>query len=38
VVLPENSSVGYDAAADRAKSWVVTESGITVVPSPKAGR
>ncbi len=38
VTLPESSSVGFDAAADRAKGWVVTESGITVVPSPKAGR
>lgn len=34
VILPENSQVGYDADADRAKGWVVTESGITVVPSP----
>jgi glucose-1-phosphate adenylyltransferase len=32
VVLPENSQVGFDAAADRAKGWLVTDSGITVVP------
>jgi glucose-1-phosphate adenylyltransferase len=34
VVLPENSSVGFDPEADRAMGRVVTESGITVVPSP----
>jgi glucose-1-phosphate adenylyltransferase len=34
VVLPENSSVGYDAESDRAYGWFVTESGITVVPAP----
>ena len=34
VVLPENSSVGFDAEADRALGRVVTESGITVVSSP----
>jgi glucose-1-phosphate adenylyltransferase len=34
VVLPENSSVGFDAEADRALGRVVTDSGITVVPSP----
>jgi glucose-1-phosphate adenylyltransferase len=34
VVLPENSRVGFDPDADRAKGWLVTESGITVVPSP----
>ena len=34
VVLPENSSVGFDAEADRALGRVVTESGITVVPGP----
>ena len=32
--LPENSTVGFDAAADRAKGYLVTESGITVVPGP----
>jgi glucose-1-phosphate adenylyltransferase len=34
VALPENSRVGFDAAEDRAKGYVITESGITVVPSP----
>jgi glucose-1-phosphate adenylyltransferase len=34
VDLPENSRVGFDAAEDRAQGRVVTESGITVVPSP----
>jgi glucose-1-phosphate adenylyltransferase len=34
VVLPENSQVGFDAEHDRALGRVVTESGITVVPSP----
>jgi glucose-1-phosphate adenylyltransferase len=33
VVLPENSRVGFDAEQDRALGRVVTESGITVVPS-----
>ena len=34
VVLEENSRVGFDPAEDRAKGRVVTESGITIVPSP----
>ena len=34
VALPENSQVGFDAEEDRALGRVVTESGITVVPSP----
>lgn len=34
VTLPENSRVGFDAEEDRALGRVVTESGITVVPSP----
>ena len=34
VTLPENSRVGFDAAEDLALGRVVTESGITVVPSP----
>jgi glucose-1-phosphate adenylyltransferase len=34
VVLPENSRVGFNADEDRALGRVVTESGITVVPSP----
>ena len=31
VKLPENSVVGFDADADRAKGYTVTECGITVV-------
>jgi glucose-1-phosphate adenylyltransferase len=34
VVLEENSRVGFSADEDRAKGRVVTDSGITVVPSP----
>ena len=34
VVLPENSRVGFDAEEDRSLGRIVTESGITVVPSP----
>ena len=34
VVLPENSRVGFDMEEDRSLGRVVTESGITVVPSP----
>jgi glucose-1-phosphate adenylyltransferase len=34
VVLPENSRVGFDREEDRKKGWLVTESGLTVVPSP----
>jgi hypothetical protein len=26
--------VGFDPDSDRAKGWLVTDSGITVVPSP----
>jgi glucose-1-phosphate adenylyltransferase len=35
VTLPENSRVGFDPAEDRALGRIVTESGITVVPSPE---
>jgi glucose-1-phosphate adenylyltransferase len=35
VVLPENSRVGFDPEEDRRLGRVVTESGITVVPSPR---
>jgi glucose-1-phosphate adenylyltransferase len=31
VELPPHSSVGFDAEADRAKGYIVTEAGITVV-------
>jgi glucose-1-phosphate adenylyltransferase len=37
VTLPENSRVGFDPEEDRALGYVVTESGITVVPSPVSG-
>jgi len=32
VVIPDGSEIGYDAAADRANGYTVTESGIVVVP------
>jgi glucose-1-phosphate adenylyltransferase len=38
VVLPENSRVGFNAEKDRALGRLVTESGITVVPSPAPNR
>jgi glucose-1-phosphate adenylyltransferase len=34
VMLPENSRVGFDPEEDCARGYVVTDSGITVVPSP----
>jgi glucose-1-phosphate adenylyltransferase len=33
VRIPENSSIGFDLEADRARGYTVTESGIVVVPS-----
>src|SRR5262249_19458584 len=35
--LPGNSYVGFDRQQDLDRGYVVTESGITVVPSPSAG-
>ena len=35
VVLPENSRVGFDPDDDRKQGWLVTDTGITVVPSPR---
>jgi glucose-1-phosphate adenylyltransferase len=32
VVIPDNSVIGYDLAADQCKGYTVTESGIVVVP------
>lgn len=32
VVIEENARVGFDAEADRARGFTVTESGITVIP------
>jgi glucose-1-phosphate adenylyltransferase len=32
VTLPAETTVGWDAAADRDRGWWVTETGITVVP------
>jgi glucose-1-phosphate adenylyltransferase len=32
VVIPEGAEVGFDRAADEARGFTVTESGITVVP------
>jgi glucose-1-phosphate adenylyltransferase len=34
VVIPENTEIGFDAELDRARGYLVTENGITVVPSP----
>jgi glucose-1-phosphate adenylyltransferase len=34
VQLPEGSNVGIDAAEDANNGYLVTESGITVVPGP----
>ena len=31
VRIPENTTVGYDLDADRARGWHVTESGIVVI-------
>jgi len=31
VYVPEHTEIGYDPAADRARGWHVTESGITVI-------
>ncbi|WP_102508842.1 glucose-1-phosphate adenylyltransferase [Sanguibacter massiliensis] len=32
VVIEENARIGFDAEADRARGYTVTESGITVIP------
>ncbi|GAM11157.1 glucose-1-phosphate adenylyltransferase [Geobacter sp. OR-1] len=32
VVIPDNSTIGYDLEADRAMGYTITESGIVVVP------
>jgi len=32
VVIPDNSTIGYDLEADIAKGYTITESGIVVVP------
>ena len=34
VDIPENSTIGYNLDADRAKGYTVTESGVVVVPPP----
>jgi glucose-1-phosphate adenylyltransferase len=34
VVIPENSSIGYDLDQDRARGYTVTESGVVVIPPP----
>ena len=35
VTLPESTTVGFDREADLARGYLVTESGITVVPAPE---
>jgi glucose-1-phosphate adenylyltransferase len=32
VVIPDNSTIGYDHEADLAMGYTITESGIVVVP------
>src|SRR5580658_5354067 len=34
VVIPENTEIGFDHELDRSRGYIVTENGITVVPSP----
>ena len=36
VTIPEGSTVGYDLAADRARGWHVTNSGIVVIGRARA--
>jgi glucose-1-phosphate adenylyltransferase len=38
VNLPESTVIGYDLEEDREKGYIVTDSGIVVVPAPAAGR
>jgi glucose-1-phosphate adenylyltransferase len=33
VDLPRNSVVGFDREADRAKGYLISEGGVTVVPA-----
>ncbi len=35
VDIPENTEIGFNPEEDKARGYVVTETGITVVPSPK---
>jgi glucose-1-phosphate adenylyltransferase len=35
VVVPENAEIGFNPEQDRERGYTVTDSGITVVPSPK---
>jgi glucose-1-phosphate adenylyltransferase len=34
VMVPENSAIGFDAEADKARGYTVTDSGIVVLPPP----
>jgi len=34
VIIPENTEIGFDHELDRSRGYLVTENGITVVPSP----
>jgi glucose-1-phosphate adenylyltransferase len=38
VRLPAGTQVGFDADADRARGWTVTETGITVIPKSPSVR
>lgn len=35
VAVPENTEIGFNPEQDKARGYVVTETGITVVPSPR---
>jgi glucose-1-phosphate adenylyltransferase len=37
VKIPESSLIGFDAEADRAAGYTVTDSGIVIVPSQQQG-
>jgi glucose-1-phosphate adenylyltransferase len=34
-MIPEDSVIGFDLEADRARGYTVTDSGIVVVPPPQ---
>jgi glucose-1-phosphate adenylyltransferase len=37
VHVPENTTVGYDLAADRARGWEVSDGGVVVIPKADSG-
>jgi glucose-1-phosphate adenylyltransferase len=36
VHIPENTTIGYDLEADRARGWEVTEGGVVVIPKEES--